>query len=212
LVFGPNDNASIDSSGNCFYAGYLSAVGGLLLLGSGTTPSIYRTGGNGAGFHFSTTSVLPTNQNGVITDNLNSFGTSSYRWTVIYATTGSINTSDREQKQDIQDLSATELAVAKEIKAMFKTFRWKDAVAKKGDDARIHVGVIAQDVQDAFAKHGLDASRYALWCFDTWYEVDGTGVNAETGIPYTSQSEGAVERTRLGVRYDQLLAFVIAAM
>jgi hypothetical protein len=144
-------------------------------------------------------------------DNYSSLGTSGNRWTVVYATTGTINTSDRNQKQDIQDLSAAELAVATEIKTLFKSFRWKDAVAEKGDAARIHVGVIAQDVQDAFAKHGLDAARYALWCEDVHYELDGKYAD-KIGVKYTAETEGAVRVTKLGVRYDQLLAFVIAAM
>ena len=181
------------------------------VVGGGTTPSVYRTGADGSGIHFSTNSSLPTNELGIVSDNTEQWGSGSYRWSVIYAATGAINTSDCEEKQDIQDLSAAELLVAQEIKSLFKTFRWKGAVAEKGDNARIHVGVIAQDVQDAFANHGLDASRYALWCSDTWYEVDGQGISND-GVPYTSQSAGAVEKTRLGIRYDQLLAFVVAAL
>jgi len=122
-------------------------------------------------------------------DNTMSCGTSGFRWTVVYATTGTINTSDANQKEQIADLSAAELAVAKRIKGLFKTFKFKDAVVAKGDGARIHVGVIAQDVQAAFAAENLDANRYGLFCSD---EVDGVTV--------------------LGVRYEELLAFVIAAL
>ena len=122
-------------------------------------------------------------------DNIMSLGTSGFRWTTVYATTGTINTSDANQKEQIADLSAAELAVAKRIKGLFKTFKFKDAVAAKGDNARIHVGVMAQDVQAAFAAEGLDANQYGLFCSDT---IDGV--------------------TTLGVRYEELLAFVIAAM
>jgi len=122
-------------------------------------------------------------------DNTMSNGTSGFRWTTVYATTGTINTSDANQKEQIADLSAAELAVAKRIKGLFKTFKFKDAVAAKGDGARIHVGVMAQDVQAAFAAEGLDANKYGLFCSDT---VDGV--------------------TTLGVRYEELLAFVIAAL
>jgi hypothetical protein len=122
-------------------------------------------------------------------DNIMSLGTSGFRWTTVYATTGTINTSDANQKEQIADLSAAELAVAKRIKGLFKTFKFKDAVVAKGDGARIHVGVMAQDVQAAFAAEGLDANKYGLFCSDT---VDGV--------------------TTLGVRYEELLAFVIAAM
>jgi len=154
---------------------------------------------------------LPCEANGTTTDNNTIFGFSSSRWSVIYAATGTINTSDVNEKQDIQDLSAAELAVAQELKTLLKTFRWKEAVQQKGDDARIHVGVMAQDVETAFQKHGLDATRYALWCKDTWYEVEGKSTT-DDGSFYTAESAGAVEKTRLGVRYDQLLAFVLAAL
>jgi hypothetical protein len=122
-------------------------------------------------------------------DNIMTCGSSGFRWTTVYATTGTINTSDANQKEQIADLTASELAVARRIKGLFKTFKFKDAVVAKGDGARIHVGVMAQDVQAAFAAEGLDANRYGLFCSD---EIDGATV--------------------LGVRYEELLAFVIAAL
>lgn len=127
------------------------------------------------------------------TDNVSALGTASFRYTVVYATTGTINTSDGNQKQQVAELTAAEQAVAKRIKSLIRTFKFNDAVEAKGDSARIHVGVIAQDVQDAFVAEGLDPTRYGLFCSDTW-------------------TEDSVEHTRLGVRYDQLLAFVIAAI
>jgi hypothetical protein len=42
-------------------------------------------------------------------------------------------------------------------------------IIEKGDDkARWHVGVIAQRVKEAFARHGLNAHDYAFFCFDKW--------------------------------------------
>jgi len=90
-----------------------------------------------------------------------------------------------------------------------------DLGASMGGDLNGAAEKIARTIStgtNAFARQGLDASRYALWCSDTWYEVDGAGINDATGTRYTAESEGAVEKTRLGIRYDQLLAFVIAAM
>ena len=133
------------------------------------------------------------------------------RWNVVYAATGTINTSDASQKQDITDLDDVEKRVAARIKSLIKKYRFKDAVAEKGDAARIHIGAVAQEVQAAFVAEGLDPTRYALFCSDTWYEVDGKQAQ-DLREPYTAQTEGAVEVTRLGLRYDELLAFVIAAM
>lgn len=125
-------------------------------------------------------------------DNVSNLGTAALRWATVYAGTGAINTSDKTEKQDIQELTAAEALVAQDIKALMRRFRFKDAVSEKGDMARLHFGVMAQDVAAAFAARGLDANRYALFCSDTWEE------NGET-------------RTRLGIRYDEMLCFVIAA-
>jgi hypothetical protein len=145
------------------------------------------------------------------TDNTYSCGTAALRWSVIYAGTGTINTSDANAKEQIENLSAAEIKVAQRIKGLIKKFKFKDAVAAKGSSARLHVGVIAQEVQAAFVAEGLNAENYGIFCSDTWYEVDGKSVNA-AGDAYTQDSEGAVEVTRLGVRYEELLAFVIAAL
>jgi hypothetical protein len=121
-------------------------------------------------------------------DNKTSCGIAGARWSVIYAGSATILTSDRNEKEEIEDLSEAELRVAKAIKGLVKKFKFKGRV-------RTHVGVIAQDVQDAFTAEGLDASEYGLFCSDTWTDED-------TGE----------EKTRLGIRYEELLAFVIAAL
>ena len=75
---------------------------------------------------------------------------------------------------------------------------------------------------------GLNAADYAFWCSDTWWEtstdVPAVEADEEAGIEardaYThiesydtaeEAPEGATERTRLGVRYPELLAFIGAA-
>jgi len=151
-------------------------------------------------------------------DNVASCGSVGTRWSVVYAATGTINTSDVNTKQDIADLDDAEKRVAVRIKGLIKKFRFKDAVAKKGDDARIHVGVIAQEVRDAFTAEGLDANRYGLFCSDTWWEKEELVEYKHLDAPrlervvHHTPVEGATEITQLGVRYEELLAFVIAAM
>ena len=57
-------------------------------------------------------------------------------------------------------------------KVKFKQFKFKDAVAEKGNKARIHMGAIANEdadsVMQAFASEGLDARNYGLFCYDEW--------------------------------------------
>lgn len=153
-----------------------------------------------AGNHFRPTS-----------NNLYTLGNGTYRWSEVYATNGTINTSDANAKEQIESLSAAELRVGQALKQLIKKFKYKDAVAKKGAEARIHVGVIAQEVKAAFEAEGLDAHRYGVFCEDTWYEVDGQA-HSPGGPYYTENEPGAVKKTSLGVRYDQLFAFVIAAL
>ena len=130
---------------------------------------------------------------GLVRDNLIDLGYASGRFDDIFATNSTINTSDENEKQDIASLTSAEVTAAKAISKLFKTFKWKDKVVAKGDAARTHTGVVAQQVQRAMSDAGLDATKYAFWCSNTWTNADGN------------------EQTRMGVRYPELLAFVGAA-
>lgn len=154
------------------------------------------TGSNGVITGYGTTGVTVTQTTGLrpYADNTYNLGTGAQRWSTVYAATGTINTSDASEKQQIQELTEAERRAAQRVKALVRTFKWNSAVALKGDAARTHVGVMAQDVQAAFAAEGLDASKYGLFCSDAFESDDGTIT------------------TRLGVRYDQLLAFALAAL
>ena len=160
------------------------------------TGGIWIGAGQGAyaNIRFTNDQVHPCNASGAANDNTIDLGKSNSRWDDIFATNGTINTSDRNEKQDIAELSDAETRVAVAAKGLLRKFRWQSAVEEKGDEARTHFGIIAQDLQDAFTAEGLDASDYAMWCSDTWTDDDG------------------VEQTRLGVRYSELLAFIIAAI
>ena len=154
---------------------------------------------------FSTHIVQPCDEIGDFKDDAVDLGASSNRFDDVYATNGTIQTSDRNEKQDIAELSDAERRVAVAAKSLLRKFKWQSAVTEKGDDARTHFGIIAQDLQAAFTAEGLDAGDYAMFISTTWWEHEG-----ET---YTKDApEGATEKTRLGVRYPELLAFIISAL
>lgn len=136
-----------------------------------------------------TSGLMPCSSTGLNLDDQRSLGVASSKWSVVFAGTGSINTSDERKKQDIRELSEKEKAVAVSLKSLVKAFRFNNAVEQKGDDARIHVGVIAQEVIAAFEAEGLDPMRYGIVCYDEW----------EDGNSY-------------GIRYEELLAFIISAL
>jgi hypothetical protein len=152
------------------------------------------SGDTGLAFAPSIDAIFPIGSVTGARDDAIDLGRSNVRFDDIYATNGTINTSDRNEKQDIEALSETETRVAIAAKGLLRKFRWQSAVASKGDDARIHFGIIAQDLQDAFTAEGLDAGDYGMFISSTWTNDDG------------------VEQTRLGVRYSELLAFIIAAI
>ena len=153
------------------------------------------------------------------TDNTQTLGTAVNRWSVVYAGTGAINTSDSREKQQVRDLSNAEQAVAVRCKSLLRAFKFNDAVAVKNDNARIHFGVMAQDVQAAFAAEGLNADNYALFCYDEWKDKyldleelvvleDGTEEMRKTGERRLVRTAG----NRFGVRYEELLCFIMAAI
>ena len=147
-------------------------------------------------------------------------GSSSFRYSTIFASTGSINTSDEREKTSI--VSPDEALMRAWGKVNFRVFQFRDAVEKKGTDARLHVGVIAQQVIEAFESEGLDATRYGLLCYDKWedeYEdvevVDVPEVVAEDGAvtPAKTHVEHRLVTPagdRYGIRYEEALALEAA--
>ena len=235
------------SSGTeCLFLNRLSTDGSIAVFrkngatvgGIGTQTGALVVEGNSSytGVYFGTVSWVPR-KGFANSDNAVDLGAAGNRFDDIYATNGTIQTSDRNEKEAIASLTPTEMLVAARLSSSFKNFKWKDAVAEKGAAARMHSGIIAQDVQDAFAAEGLDASDYAMFISGTWWEtqtdvpaveavaevVDEEGkvvteaVEAKEAYTRTDTyhtleeaPEGATERTRLGIRYPELLAFVAA--
>lgn len=140
-------------------------------------------------------------------DNSIGLGLPSNRWTAVYAVNGSIVTSDGRLKCDVRSLSEAEIATAKSLKNMIKAYKFIDAVENKGTDARIHFGVIAQEVIEAFNANGLDAFNYGLVCYDEWEEqkesYDSEGNLLTPLVPAGS---------RYGIRYDELVVFILSAI
>ena len=206
IKLSPTGTASFVRSGvQPLYVNRLTSDGDLAVfakdgtaVGSiGTTTgnlTVYSSAAGKHGLGFYTGAVYSVNNTGALVDNAVDLGNAIYRFKDIYASNGTIQTSDANEKQDVDVLSDAEQRVAVACKGLLRKFRWKDAVEEKGEDARIHFGIIAQDLQAAFTAEGLDAGRYAMFIQNTW-------TDEETGE----------EHSRMGVRYSELLAFIIAA-
>jgi hypothetical protein len=164
---------------------------------------------------FNSTSVTPSN------DNLVDLGAASTRFATVYAGTGTINTSD-EREKTFYDIEQAEIDCAKALKGMMRKFKFNDAIALKGEEnARIHYGVSAQSIASKMEEFGLDPMKYAFICYDEWedewedvvieeaeYGEDGGLVKEET-----KESRLVLEAgNRYGVRYEELLCFIMSAM
>lgn len=164
---------------------------------------------------YSNTNLRPGKDSGL------ALGTSSSRWSQLFAATATINTSDVRYKTSI---ATPEDALMRAWgKVGFKVFQFKDAVEKKGEEARIHVGVIAQEVKAAFESEGLDATRYGLFCYDKWgdeYEeetitdqeevLDENGEVVTPAVTHTEKKLVTAAGDRYGIRYEEALALECA--
>lgn len=104
-------------------------------------------------------------------DNAQTMGSSALRWSVVYAGTGSINTSDAREKTDVAPLTAAELSAAADLARAIGTYQWLSAVQAKGADARLHAGLTVQRAMEIMQSHGLDPMCYGFICYDQWNEL-----------------------------------------
>ena len=94
-------------------------------------------------------------------------GSSTYQWKDCYLTNSPIVSSDRRLKQNFE--SVPEAVFTAWGNVNFQVYKFKEAVAKKGEaNARKHVGLVAQDIIEAFQAQGLDAFDYGIVCHDSW--------------------------------------------
>lgn len=98
-------------------------------------------------------------------DNIIYLGDSGNRWKDIYASNTSIETSDERLKMYIAEVPSAVLDAWEDVG--FRQFKFTDAVAEKGEaGARLHVGLVAQDIDRIFSGRGLSAADYGLFCHD----------------------------------------------
>lgn len=166
-------------------------------------------------------------------------GHPSFKFSVVYANTGTINTSDERYKREIKPID--EACLRAWAKVEYMQYKMLDAVEDKGDGARWHFGLMAQRVQEAFESEGLNAFDYGLLCYDEWDEIpyqpavygpeipateeqqamyDELGVLLTPYVPASPGSGGPVLEqaevlhrpagSRYGIRYEEALALECA--
>lgn len=131
-------------------------------------------------------------------------------------------TSDQALKDDIAGLSAAEMAVAKNLAPLIVTYKMKAAIAEKGAGARRHCGWIAQQVEAAFAAHGLDPFAYGCVGFDPAYQTvtktrvvpDETGGEREEHYDelVPDLDDDGHQKQIHSIRPEEITAFVLAGL
>lgn len=166
-------------------------------------------------------------------DNAWTLGNGSFRFSVVYAATGTINTSDAREKAWRGGLSEADIRAGRRIIRELGWYQWLAEIERKGEDsARLHFGVRAQEVIRILIEEGIEIAqeidlpadqfipkgerpsfRSAFLCFDTWddewqdeYEEGPDGERVATGAQILVRPAG----NRFGLRTDQLTLFLLA--
>lgn len=149
-------------------------------------------------------------------------GSAQNMWKDIFSVNGVIQTSDERLKQQFRPQSEREKSAALEIKNSICLFKFNDALDLKGDGARWHIGVKAQEVVFILEKHKLKPFDYAFVCFDEWgaqseiVEKWGDEFDKDGNLTRQSGSETVQEARKAGsryaIRYDELSMFILAAL
>lgn len=76
-------------------------------------------------------------------------GSSDHRWSAVYAENGTIQTSDRRLKSEIDSLG---YGLAEVMRLEPVTYRWKEEATDEASGGERHLGLIAQQVEDVLAE------------------------------------------------------------
>lgn len=101
-------------------------------------------------------------------------GSSGRKWNQLYATNGTINTSDRNEKKDIENMSDTQEKLFNKLNPV--TYKFIN-----GTSNRTHYGFISQDVEDSLNELGLQGTDFAGFCKDIRVDDDGIEILDENG-------------------------------
>ena len=110
-------------------------------------------------------------------------GNANYKWAAVYASTGTIQTSDRNAKNSIENLPQKYVDFVLWLSA--KRYKLND-----GTSGRYHVGFIAQDVEEGMSLFGIDSMEFGGFVKDK--DTDGNDIYM--------------------LRYEEFIAIILAAV
>ena len=146
--------------------------------------AIFATGANNGGWSFGDgAAILPMKDSGLADNNMD-LGASGNRMDDIFATNGTIQTSDKNEKNTITD---SDLGLDFVSRLSPKSYKFNNKT-------RTHYGLIAQDVETVLGYVKKDASQFAGFCKDDISEK-------QDGSEY-----------RYGLRYHEFISPMIQAI
>ena len=98
-------------------------------------------------------------------DNTYDLGSAAYKWRNIYGQSGTINTSDRNEKFEVEPLAEIYSRIFDSLIPV--TFKYVENTSD-----RTHIGLVAQDVKDAVLSVELTTKEFAGYC--EWENEDKT--------------------------------------
>ena len=163
--------------------GSIGTLSGDLYIGTGDTTLKFEDGAD---------RIVPRGTDGAQRDGTISLGSAGNRFDDIYATNGTIQTSDAREKTEVREFTDAEMRVAKKLSKNIGFFQWLASVEEKGDDARMHCGQTVQSVIAEFEAEGLDAFDYAMICYNEWdaETVEHPAVEAVEAVDAVYDEEG----------------------
>ncbi|WJJ58412.1 tail spike protein [Klebsiella phage vB_KpnM_NDO71] len=144
----------------------------------------FSTTGNEVGTHVDTIALSPVQRTYGVqistplasfspkVDNVLSNGTTSLRWSQVYAVNSVISTSNKKKKTNLRQITPTEAKAFYEIGKLDSVWQWLSKYSSEKGAARLHSGPTVQDAIKVMLKHGLDWTKYSAFCYDSW-EANG---------------------------------------
>lgn len=187
----PTDNPAGQRTIFCGGEGTSSTTGAQITLYGANNTDSRRIVYNGAEHLFQTADVKAYH------DNVIALGGPSNRFTTAYLGSNPIVTSNGEKKTEPVVFDDAFLDAWGDVHYIM--YQWLDAVQLKGNEARIHFGVIAQQIRDVFIAHGLmdensTDCRYAVLCYDKYPRMTDTVFSHNEIVEHTDE-EGNVTTT-----------------
>ena len=122
-------------------------------------------------------------------------GLSNMKWSTVYAKNGSINTSDKNKKHDIKEISEV-------YEKLFFGLNPVSYMFNNGD--RVHIGIIAQDLENLMGELGLSDIDVAGYCRDIKMKITRDDLTGNV-IEEPDLDENGNIQYNYGVRYSEFI-------